>query len=81
MIFTGVGCRGARQGVETAMSDGRAPAKVQILSLMGSIVLAAVAFAFSEVLPGRVRALMGIVAFFLVTIFFPQMSMLSGGER
>ena len=52
------------------MSDRRAPAKVQILALIGSIVLAAVAFTFSEILPGRVRALMGIVAFFLVTIFF-----------
>ena len=52
------------------MTDRRGPAKVQILSLTGSIALAAVAFTFSEVLPGRVRALMGIVAFLLVTIFF-----------
>ena len=70
MSVAGVGCKGESRGLETAMTDRRAPAKVQILSLTASIALAAVAFTFSEVLPGRVRALMGIVAFLLVTIFF-----------
>ena len=69
MSVAGVGCKGESRGLETAMTDRRAPAKVQILSLTASIALA-VAFTFSEVLPGRVRALMGIVAFLLVTIFF-----------